>query len=617
MKQFLRGPNIFAALLSLLAIFLYTSTLARTVTFIDSGELAAVAATLGISHPTGYPLFTMLGWLFVHLPLGFRPIVRLNLMAAFLCSVSIFFFFKLSLLFLSDQKEQPTPSTYLASATGAVVLAFSETSWSQALSIEVYSLHLLFLSLLLYLFLKALGLQNNSAERSAVPSALWYGFAFVLGLSFTNHMTTILLAPGFLYLFFTEEGFSRGAWLKLVRAVVPFLAGLSPYLYLPLRAAQSPMLNWGNPTTFERIFRHISGKQYRVWIFSSFDAAEKQLKYFLGQFPIEFSYVFLLFAAIGLIDLYRRRRRFTIFTLILFLTCLLYSINYDIHDIDAYFLLAYVVTGIWVACGVRAVLGAKVLSRRPMLAASFCVGVGLIQIVFQFPRVDARHNYVVEDYTKNMFDSLDKDALVLSYQWDYFVSASYYVQLVEGYRKDVVVIDKELLRRSWYFKQLERQHPQLIESSRREVDEFLKELYKFEHNLPYDPAVIQSRFEEMIHGFLQNAYGARAVYVTPEIEPEFLRGFQKVPSGLAFRLYEDTTYHPMTSREFTFRPILGNDKYSEAVRGLYASAYVNEGIYLAVGGNKDSAVAFLQKALEIKPGFREAIIWLQRFGVQR
>jgi hypothetical protein len=215
-----------------------------------------------------------------------------------------------------------------------------------------------------------------------------------------------------------------------------------------------------------------------------------------------------------------------------------------------------------------------------------------------------------------MFESFEKNALVLSYQWDYFVSSSYYFQFVERCRNDVVVIDKELLRRSWYLKQLEHQHPQLIETSQLEVDGFLKELYKFEHQLPYAPAVIETRYEEMIRSFLVKNESVRPVYVTPEIEQEFTRGFQRVPAGLAFRLYQDTTHHEIIPREFTFRSIMKTDKYSEAIRNFYASAYCTEGIYLTLSGKRDKAAESFRKALRVTPGFPEALRWLKQLGVR-
>ena len=81
--------------------FAYLFTLAPSVIQIDSGELAAVQATLGIAHPTGYPLFTVLGNLFLKIPLPFTKIYRSNLLAALWCCLGIFFFIKSALIVLN------------------------------------------------------------------------------------------------------------------------------------------------------------------------------------------------------------------------------------------------------------------------------------------------------------------------------------------------------------------------------------------------------------------------------------------------------------------------------------------------------------------------------------
>jgi tetratricopeptide (TPR) repeat protein len=635
-KRWLLNKYFIGAALSFFSFVVYLRTLAPTVTFIDSGELASDVITLGIPHPTGYPLFTLVGWLFVHIPLGLRPIFQLNVMSAVFCAAALFFFFQCFILLLSwidtgshtRRLGLSQTGTLVAAAAGTSTLAFSETYLAQALSIEVYPLHLLLLSLTLLLFIKSQQGGNRSAQpshsgepayseetNSSVPVS-WYGFAFVLGLCFANHMTTILLAPGFLYLFFAKHGFSREMWPKVFVAIVPFLLGLSVYLYLPIRATENPTLNWGDPTTLERFWWHVTGKQYRVWILSSAETAIRQLKYFLGGFPSEFAYAPLALVLVGVIQLFRSNRTIFYFTLILFLSCLLYSINYDIHDIDSYFLLAYIMTAVWIAFGAGTLFKMRSNHRGKVVSTLACVAIGLTPLAFHYETADQSDSYPVEDYTKNMFDSLEKNALVLTYQWDYFVSPSYYLQLVEGYRNDATVIDKELLRRSWYFKQLEHQHPRLVENSRGEIDAFLKELYKFEHNLPYDPAVIEARYEEMIRSFLVKNEPVCPVYVTPEIEQEFTRGLQRVPSGLAFRIYPDTTYHDITPRDFAFHPITKRDTYSEAIRNLYAGAYCNQGIYLAIRGKREKAVESFRKALQVTPGFPEALRWLRQLGVE-
>src|SRR3990172_1726033 len=71
-----------AAALSLIVAAVYATTLNPAVSFIDSGELAAAATTLGIAHPTGYPLFTLLGRTLVVLPGPLEPVARLTLFSA-------------------------------------------------------------------------------------------------------------------------------------------------------------------------------------------------------------------------------------------------------------------------------------------------------------------------------------------------------------------------------------------------------------------------------------------------------------------------------------------------------------------------------------------------------
>jgi hypothetical protein len=594
---FVRSPRSLAALLGISALAVYVRTLAPSVPVIDGGELSAVACTLGIAHPTGYPLFTLLGRLFSILPISPEEIVRLNLMAAFLTALAMATFFLTTRQFAAWAMDSgASPGTQqdragvisIAAAGGTLLLAFSETVWSQAVAIEVYSLHILFVSLLLLLFPRA---TTKSMVDGRKDARLWSLFAFVLGLSFANHMTTILLAPGFLYLYAVTQGWKRDAWLRMLSMVPWFLLGLSAYLYLPVRAGQNPALNWGNVTSFERFLWHASGKQYRVWILSSTEVAGRQFNYFVNSLPGEFAVVGLLVGLLGFVAVWVRKRRAAIFSLLLFAGCVSYAVNYDIHDIDSYFLLAYITLALWATCGLVTI--ARWLSTRLRLRTLLVAGLVLLPcltpLVVHWRGSDRSTDFMVEDYTANMFSSVDQGAIVLSYQWDYWVSASSYYQMVRHLRPDIVVIDKELLRRSWYIKELGQRYGWLVSQSREEVDAFLAELNKFEHDLPYNPAVIQARFVAMIASFIQRNLPIRAVYVTPEIEGEFTQGLQRIPHGLAFRLAADTVFRGAPFPDFRYRPITGDDPYRMNVRRLYAEAFVARGAYYAGRGDSTEA----------------------------
>ncbi len=604
--------------LALGGFILYVLTLCPTTDFIDAGELSTVAYTLGIAHPTGYPLFTLVGWLFSHLPVSASVVYRLNLMAAFLCGVSLYIFFRFLLSLMSEILPPRAGVSsglirYISAVAGTITLGCSETFWSQAVAVEVYSLHTVFLSLLLFLFLRAV--RGEEGAESAAPGARrWYVFAFVLGLSFTNHMTTILLAPAFLVLYFITLGRGPKAWKLLLRMVLPFVLGLSVYLYLPIRAAQHPLLNWGNPVELERFWWHFTGKQYRVWIFSSSESAMKQLNYFLTTVTPEFGYAAIVPAAIGLWSLLKRRKRFALFTGLLFVGCIGYAINYDIHDIDSYFLLAYFTIAIWCAIGV-----AEIIQYIRSEEARRLVAAGIVLVLIATGMSNYRNNdesdlRLVEQYTKSMFDSVRPNALIISYQWDYFVSAAYYFQIVEHYRPDVIVVDKELLRRSWYYAQMRTRYPELYRASAREIDAFLVELAKFEHDLPYDPNVIEMRYNAVIHSLIDRNFEKRPVYATGEVEEQYTRGYLRVPSGVAFRLYREGGYHDEGTPSFTFTVPRKQEKLVEGLIGQYSRAYLNHSIYKHLWGKDSVAVEMVQKALEIDPTMPEALGFREELG---
>lgn len=605
-----RNENIVAVSLSVLSFAVYLFTVCPVVSFIDAGELAAVAMTLGIAHPTGYPLFTLLARLAAMVPLGTEEVYRLNLFSALLTACAVGWIFKTVMLFnraniFSGQRARawnPFPV-----AVGTLTLAFSTTWWTQAVAIEVYSLHLLFLALLLYTFVKGV---NDQAVNAQTISPYLLLFAFLLGLSFANHLTTMLLAPAFLYLYVRIFGLKREALLRLLKLAPFFVLGLSVYLYLPIRANAQPSLNWGNPVDLERLVWHLSGKQYRSWMFTGFESAAKQFKYFLESFSTEFHPITFIPLLVGIFAALRRSGQLFIVLLLLFFGCLLYAINYEIHDIDSYFLLAYVTAGFVVAFGVQSIwswLSVQFSAKWRLLAWVLVLSFPVAQWWSNRDFVDQSDNFLVHDYTQNILNHVEPNAFILTYQWDYFVASSYYAQLVKKQRQDVMVIDKELLRRSWYFAMLERKYPQLIERSREKVKLFLAELYKFEHDIPYDPAVIEARFNEMINDFIDRAMEERPVYVGGEIEPQFAYKYQRVPEGLLFRLLREGETPKSKPIDMVFRPTSFENDYTRSIKFLYARMLTFNAALFQEQTLTNEALHLVQQALSIDSTFRPAV----------
>ncbi len=592
--------HVAAAILWLVIFFVYLRTIAVTVGFIDSGELATVPYILGIAHPTGYPLWTLVTHIFSHLPIASEEIVRLNIFCALATSsAAVLLYYAMLLLFRTGIKSPDPYHSVMPASFTALVLAFSQTYWDQATSIEVYAFHLFLLSATLLIFLRAV---FSYLEEQAIDQHKWFLFAYVLGLSFTNHLTTILLAPAFIFLYFSAFRLSKEGIRLLCILAIPFVLGLSVYVYFPIRTVQQPVLNWGYPATIERILWHVSGKQYRIWMFSSSAAAAKQWNRFVNAAPVEFYYLPLLFSLFGAWKLLLNHRRIFAFVFLLLAGCIAYTINYDINDIDSYFLLAYVALAMFAGFGaLEAWMMFKKSWGKAAVAAVFFAVVAA-ELSGNWSEADASSNYLVEDYATTLLSNVKPKAIIISYQWDDFVSASYYFQYIKHVREDVTVIDKELLRRSWYYLQMEKDHPVLYEKSKREIAAFLEELYKFEHDTPYDPAVIEARYNRMIDSFIDHNIDSVPVYVTGEIESHLAAHYRRVPEGLAYRLYGDSIYHPLEFPAFAYRPYRKRDMYTQQIQATYARMLTQRALYEQSFGKPDLADRYAAKAYEIEAG---------------
>lgn len=619
-------------LTGLTSFLFFLTTIAPSVIQIDTGELATAQATLGIAHPTGYPLFTILGYLFSLIPLPFSKIFQLNLLAAIYCASAVSVFSYSSKLILDNlykfgfiknvkeksKKKRISDKTEVASTNvksellestkviaaifGGLFLALNKTFWFQSTSVEVYSLHLLLITTIILTLLKAFLLS----EKDNSVSKLWLIFAIALALGFTNHMTTLLIIPGVAYLYFTQNKFNVNSFKQIVIMLLIFFPVLIlVYSYLPIRASQNPFINWSNPVEWERIIRHISGQQYQVWLFSSTDAAAKQFNYFVTNLPTEYL-ITLVIVLIGLIYSFIQAKKFFIFNLILFFSTVLYSINYDINDIDSYFLLAYISLAYFAVFGIiQFILFAEKNKIKIIIPVFVLFALLSIQFYANYDSVTQKNNYVYEDYTKTLLNSVPKNSIVFSYQWDYFISASYYFQLVENYRKDVVVIDKELLRRSWYYNQLETNHPKILVGVKPEVNQFIEALKPFEREENFNANLLENLFRKIMTGLISTNISQHDYFIAPElIDGEMKRGEFQLPAGYTlvpylflFKVVNTNEYVEAPLPNYNIRFENRNDKYIVALKGFLSSMLIRRALYELQFNKIERAKIYTKKVL--------------------
>lgn len=624
--------QIYSAVSFFVPLIIYIITLAPTVSWVDSDELATASSLLKIAHPTGYPLFTILGKVFTLLPAG-DEVYRLNLMSAFVSSAAVFIFFKLMLLLfnglsLSDKnkavsKIKDSDVILNVSLLSSLLLAFSRTFWDNANVIEVYSLHSFFIILLIYIFLKASEI-SKSKNNAFSNSRYWLLFAFILGLSFANHMTTIFLIPGFAYIYFSEYGFNKNSLKNLNYLAIPFLLALTLYLYLFIRADNS-MLSWGHTSSFDNFIAHITGRQYNTAMFRSAEDVKVQLSRFIGKYPIEFVYLNLILIIPGLALIYRQSKKLFYFTVILFCSCILLASSYTIYDIYSYFLLCTVVTAIWNGFGILFFLNR--LSEFSRALSYALILIFLIPLSYNYAGNDKSRDYIVKDYVFNLFNSAAQNSIVIT---NY--NPTYYFQYVKKVRPDIVFVNRDFMYNKWYLNSLKETYPDIINRSKPEFDAFETELDKLHSNKSrylspktqadnQDIMKFQKTLRNLLNSIIDNNLNDRSIYTTMEIDEvndeKFAEPFIKTPNGILLKLSKEKNPSNYRKTDLKYDLSTSDNYFKKFIADTYYKAYLNEAIYLADNSLYEEAVISGNKALSIKPDSKEAKQIIKKSEEQR
>ncbi len=373
------------ALLAATTLAIYLRTLAYDVLPGDPGEFQFAAWRLGLTHPTGYPLYMLLGGLWQRglALLGVNPAAALNALSAVFAVLAVLALYAL-------MRRPPlaglTQSRAVAVFT-ALLLAANHTFWSQALIAEVYTLHAL---LLLGLLLTLDNLTRGDSSGSAVTRPLT-GVALIAGLSLTHHAMTLLAAPAvLLYLWATRYPWrtitARG-WLALVAA---FTLPLLLYAYIPLRSGPqaSPWLHQrlGEGTLslyhndWSSFLNFITGRSISVG-FYSVEQAWANIPQAALLWHAHFGWAGLTLMALGLYFVARHNRPLLLLTVALAVTQQVFNLFYAIGDILVYYIPLYVTGALWAGYGAAALVDGAWLAarlRRPQIAASFSALIAIL-----------------------------------------------------------------------------------------------------------------------------------------------------------------------------------------------------------------------------------------------
>ena len=445
-----RWPQAVALVIFIAALALYVRTLAPSVValFDDSLEFQLVAYQLGIAHPTGYPLYTLLGWLFTRLPLG-DVAYRVNLMSAIFGALTTTLVYLIGLA-LTPNAESSRPWISVAGASiGALALAVSPVFWSQATVAEVYTLNAAFVAGILWLLVRR---ETGRADRPFLAAeARLTGLAFLFGLSLTHHRTMLLLLPGIGLYLWRQRAEARPVTPRLrgwtwAKPVLAFAAPLLLYLYLPLRG-HIGSLDGSYTNTLAGFWRHVTAGGYGVFIFDNPFGAERGAGFYLSLFLDQFGPLGLLAGLLGLGVLRRRHARSL--TGVAFVTYGVFNLFYRVADIQVFFIPPFLIWAIWMGVGVGWLLtrlASTRMGRWPWLRRSLLslivllfAGQPLVLIWPDLPALDRSDDWEVHDYGLDiMRQPLEPRATIVGILGE--TTLVRYFQAAEGLRPDLLLV---------------------------------------------------------------------------------------------------------------------------------------------------------------------------------
>jgi hypothetical protein len=507
-RDVVRPPYAAAVTVSAAVFALYAVTLAPTTAFWDASEYIATAHILGIPHPPGNPLFVSLArvWTLLLAPTGLSVAVRVNLFAAFTSALSTGFLFLVAQRVLAALTSQRWVAT-LGAGAAALIGATGYTVWNQSnVNEKVYTLSVLVIALVSWLSVRWYDRRDEPNSDRLVLGAL---YAVVLGNS--NHLMSVLPAPSLVLLVLLASPallFRKSFW---IRAVPLVLIGLSYNLFLPVRAAERPVINEGDPVCASvggavaaaytlgkagcpELAGVLSREQYakppvteRMAPFS--DQLVNWFQYFDWQWargadPSErpgnarlvFSLLFGVLGVLGLAAFWKVDRLLFLYmgSLVFLLTVgLVFYLNFkygyslapevidrDLHEVrerDYFFIAGFLLWGTLAGIGLTWTwdrVASATRSPRAHLFGAPVMLVALIPLYLNAGWASRSGDWAARSWAYDQLMSVEPYGIIFT-NGDNDTFPLWYLQEVEGIRQDVTVIVGMYLNTTWYPRQLQ------------------------------------------------------------------------------------------------------------------------------------------------------------------
>ena len=423
-----RAPWVADGLLFAGALVLYVGTLAPTILAADGGEFQIVGPVLGVAHPPGFALYTMLAKLFSLLPFG-EVAYRVNLMGAVTGA--------LTLVVVSRTARYIAGSTW-AGLAAACALGVSTTFWAQSTTANIRALTILLIALCCSFLTRYLSLPAGGRESTRALT----GFAFSYGLAIAHHAWPAVLAPLLAGVVLWHEPllFRRPRrWPRyLIAFALPFLSDL----YIVARALTGAPFGTADLVDAGRVVDHLIGRGFSGDMFAYLHLDRTLWERFLvvgNILHLQFGLPLLLLAGVGAVWLVGHRPKLAVLFGGVFLVMAFIVATYRAPQSVEYLMPAYVPVAVCVGC-VGALVHRLTLPRAPralLAALLFLPSVALGSL--HLPSYRTLHrDRTAREYAESVLLAAPPGARILS-NWHWYTPLRY-LQLIEGQRSDVDVV---------------------------------------------------------------------------------------------------------------------------------------------------------------------------------
>ena len=434
------GGFIAGFITALCALCLYWLTLAPDITWanygVDGGDLITAVITRGNPHPSGYPIYLLLGYLVEKLPIW--PIaLRFNLFSALAMAGAVGFVTATAFYIM----PAPTPSTnrtqYLVAITVGLTVAFASLIWGQAIITEVYGLFMLLSAAFLWALL--------------THKPTWLT-GLLIGLTITAHLTGWLLLP--LAILLTPRQ-------KLSQLAVGILGGLLPFALLPLLVTPSSPVIWGDLSSFQGWWWLVSSQIYRGYSFSlPPDLWLPRLSAWSLPILTQFTWAGLplILAAFFLVKAADRWLYGLLLATAVFYFILAFFYQTDdalIFTLPAWLLLSLLLVPAYQRLGWIALV------------------LPLALILLNFQAKNLKNDHLIRDQAQSLLNEVPENAIVET-PGDPTIFTLWYIIYAEAQRTDIIPVDSDLLAFDWYRERLHLLNPDLVGLEQDNLQEFRK-----------------------------------------------------------------------------------------------------------------------------------------------